>query len=110
MNNTTFTKDALFILRDIEDDVIQNGSLEHIETLKLIAWVKDIIINHTTDFSESNQRYIKGLSESKFQDFLYTICKIKYPEMSSLWFRMDTEDAQTNLEVSYKNSIIEGGN
>ena len=44
-------------------------------------------------------------SEKDFQNLLYAMCKIKYPELSELWFRID--ERETYMEVKYENSIEE---
>jgi len=103
MKSDTYIKEALETLRTTEKRVDVMGFLSGVEALKLIAWTKDIIINHINDFSDSNERYISGLKNSEFQELLYSMCLIRYPELNDLRFKI--YDSDTHLEINYKNSI-----
>jgi len=58
-----------------------------------------------TTFTEEAFTTLKALSEKDFQNLLYNMCKTKYPELSDLWFIIDEQNNQTQVEVKYKNSI-----
>ncbi len=49
--------------------------------------------------------YIKNLSEKDFQMLLYNICRIKYPELTDLWFKIDNEDIMIDVTYRHKKYI-----
>jgi len=69
------------------------------------VFINEVLKKYNTAFSGSTQEYINSLSEKDFQDLLYAMCKTKYPELCELWFRIDEGNAQTYIEVKWKNNI-----
>lgn len=105
MDSKTYIKEALETLKITEDIVNNVGFLGGVEALKLIAWTKDIIVNHINDFSDSNEIYINGLTNNEFQELLYAMCKVKYQDMYNVCFKIDGFDKQTYMDITYKNKI-----
>jgi hypothetical protein len=103
MDKNSFINETLEILEKIKHNVNKSGFMLADDALKLITVTKNTIENYSIDYSELNNEYISSLSENGFQELLYSICKIKYPELNELWFKIDGNDL--SMDITYRNKI-----
>lgn len=101
MNKNSFIKEALETLDKIRSNVKISGFMLADDALNLISVAKNTIENYSIDYSEVNDEYIKNLSEKDFQMLLYNICRIKYPELNELFYKIGEEDSW--IEITYRN-------
>lgn len=109
MNKSEFISEALSILNDIEMNVAKADFLMSTDAKKLINLCKDTIKYYHADSSGLTEEYIEELSDKEFQNLLYKMCKIKYPELSDLYYKIDEGIKQTYIEVKSKNNLYEEG-
>lgn len=101
MNKDNFIRETLDILEKIKFNVQNSGFMLADDALNLISVTKSTIENYSIDYSEVNDEYIKNLSEKDFQMLLYNICRIKYPELNELFYKIGEEDSW--IEITYRN-------
>jgi len=87
------------------NDIRKQQNSRGVNMSKNQLFINEVLKKYNTAFSGSTQEYINTLSEKDFQNLLYAMCKIKYPELSELWFRID--ERETYIELKYKNNIKE---
>lgn len=101
MNKQQYIHETFKHLDHIEANVLQTGFLMKMDILSLIELCRNTI----KVYGKTNQIDIIQTNEKEFQGLLYDMCKTKYPELSDLWFIIDEQNNQTQVEVKYKNSI-----
>jgi len=101
MDKNIFVREALETLDKIRSNVKISGFMLADDALNLISVAEKTIENYSINYSELNDEYIKNLSNKDIQTLLYNICRIRYPELEDLWFKIDNYD--TMIDVTYRN-------